>query len=143
MVVYEHIKLGADHATLGSISIHKLKDRYPAYNGNRVIQIPDDAYINERYRTLDENQLDQLIKEGKEVYWHNPYNQALNTSTTFMIFYMEEENIIPLFIVAPPDYIFDEYAKNHSDTSMMYTYDRKLKRKLRKRDKAKRRGLLM
>lgn len=136
MIEYTHIRIGEDRERPGDISVELLKRKYEEYPQPYRISIPSDGYINKVYRRLDDNLLQALEEIGKVIYWANPYNPRLRTHTTFMIFYIENDTIIPLFIVLPPEDTL--YGRNGStpysgyDTGKMTNKQRKLM-KLRKK----------
>ena len=84
------------------ISIDKIRARFKMYENPYSVSLPVDAYINNDYKCYNEPFINKLVEAGKEIYWANPYNADLDTYTTFMLFYIEDEDIIPLLIVEPP-----------------------------------------
>lgn len=113
MVEYWRKRIGDEDFHRGDISIERLRDEYSQYPHPSRIKIPHDGYINIEYRKLDDYIIDSLTKQGIKIYWANPYNPGLDTSTTFMLFYMnEQDELIPLLIILPPDEFFDKSRNN-------------------------------
>lgn len=149
MIMYYHIKLGESNPRYGlGASLIAIKDMLTHYANASSLKLPKDAYTNEDYHLYDYNEVKRLQDAGIIVYWANVYDSHLNTSTPFMIFYISNQAVVPIFILAPPSTTpvsRHPYEIGHSDDTVLYDDYGKMskaqKRKLRLRMEMERRSL--